>query len=224
MDRRCAMASLLEKWEDGDQPVVDKPQPKANGQQLTVNGQNSLAKPESLHPVHQTHDGYFNTVSGKKVSINNPTESMIEIRDIAHALSKLCRFGGHTSSFYSVAQHSYLVYRLAHYQNEPSDILLAALMHDATEAYCQDVIKPLKNIIGTSYEVVESRFEAIISSKFNIPLANFHYIKKYDKQALEIEHNYFFKKEPSTMMIMLPPVHYAAIAFLNMFTYLTKQP
>lgn len=147
-----------------------------------------------LHPVHQTHDGFFNTVSGKRINIHNPTVDMIDINDIAHALSNICRFGGHVKEFYSVAQHSLLVYYLA-----PIDLrtCFAALMHDATEAYCHDVIKPLKNILGKPYEEIEKRFEAVICERFEIDAKDFTTIKPYDKQALEIEHGYFWKGDLS---------------------------
>lgn len=49
------------------------------------------------------------TFTGKKFWPLNPTAEDVDIRDIAQALSLKCRFGGHCSRHYSVAQHSVLV-------------------------------------------------------------------------------------------------------------------
>lgn len=144
---------------------------------------------ETLHPVHQTHDGFLNTVRGKKVSIHNPTVEMINLWDIANGLGNICRFGGQTPEFYSVAQHSILVYLLA-----PRQLKLHALMHDATEAYLGDVIKPLKNILGHTYTDIEKKFESVIAEWCEIDVARFKEIKPFDRQALEMEYEYFFKK------------------------------
>ena len=45
------------------------------------------------------------TASGIYFDYANPTAGMINIEDIAKALSNTCRFAGH-SRFYSVAEHS----------------------------------------------------------------------------------------------------------------------
>lgn len=79
------------------------------------------------------------TRSGRKFDLNNPTADMVDPADIAHSLSMQCRFNGHTSSFYSVAQHCNLVADLV-----PAEDQLAALLHDATEAYVGDMVRPLK--------------------------------------------------------------------------------
>lgn len=181
----------------------------------------------NLHPVHQTNDGYFNTVSGNKISIHDPQIEMINVEDISHALSNLCRFGGHSSNFYSVAQHSVLVKDLAYKNREPRDVQFAALMHDATEAYCQDIIKPLKNIIGASYECIESRFEKVIAEKYSINPNHFKYIKRYDRMALEIEHEYFFHKIEDRFLLHCPTGHllpiYAKTAFLEEVSRFKKE-
>lgn len=141
-----------------------------------------------LHPIHQTEDGFFNVHSGRKINLHRPTVDMIDIDDIATALSKICRFGGHTGQFYSVAQHSCLVSMLA-----PRDLQRAALLHDAAEAYLGDVIKPLKVIIGDIYMNLEDAFEILICEKFNITGEQLREVKYFDKRAVEIEYNYFFK-------------------------------
>ncbi len=143
---------------------------------------------DNLHPVHQTHDGFFNTASGIKISLHNPTVDMISVYDISNGLSKICRFGGQIKEFYSVLEHSYLVYDLA-----PEHLKIAALLHDASEAYLGDVIKPLKNILGNSYADIEERFMKVICSRFKIEGWRMHEVKEFDRLALEIEHEYFFK-------------------------------
>jgi predicted HD phosphohydrolase len=158
----------------------------------------------NLHPVHQTSDGYFNTNSGEKISIHNPTEDTIHFYDIAHALSNLCRFGGHTDSFYSVAQHSVLVMQIAEYRGKEKETAFAALMHDATEAYVQDLIKPLKNVVGDTYAEIESRFEKVICKVFGISISTMKAIKVYDRYALEIEHEYFFKRNFNRFLTYQP--------------------
>lgn len=159
-------------------------------------------------------DGTFNTFTGRCVSLYDPTPDMISLVDIAHALSHVCRFGGHTREFYSVAQHSCLVSYLA-----PAEWRLAALMHDATEAYLGDVIRPLKNILNGKqygpenaahsytegseasfqpaiYKEIEKVFERVIAKKFGIDHTMYGLIKPFDIRALEIEHGYFFLHEP----------------------------
>jgi hypothetical protein len=79
------------------------------------------------------------THSGRQFWPQDPRIGDIDIDDIAHALAHQCRFAGHTHRFYSVAHHSVLVSRLC-----PPELQLVGLLHDATEAYLQDIIKPLK--------------------------------------------------------------------------------
>lgn len=79
------------------------------------------------------------TSTGKRFDLFEPDADMIDPRDISHSLAHLCRFNGHTREFYSVAQHSCIVAELV-----PEEHKLAALLHDATEAYLGDVTKPLK--------------------------------------------------------------------------------
>ena len=127
--------------------------------------------------------GKFRTMSGVIIDIMEPTQQMINIVDIANALSKIPRWGGHTPEFFSVAQHSILVETLC----EEDNLKKVALMHDATEAYLGDVIKPLKMVLGNSYEQIEDRFGRLIFERFGLDYSLMPEIKKYDKFALNLE-------------------------------------
>lgn len=86
-------------------------------------------------------DNSMLTYTGRYIDMTAPHQAEFHISDIAHALSQICRFGGHTRQFYSVAQHSVLVSQMV-----PVDYRLQALLHDAAEAYCGDMVQPLKHL------------------------------------------------------------------------------
>ena len=99
---------------------------------------------------------WIQTHSGIAFDLLKPTPDMIVIDDIAHALSNLCRFTGH-SKFYSVAQHS----RLASFMVS-EQFALQALMHDASEAYLTDISAPLKALpCMAEYKKLEAKLEEL---------------------------------------------------------------
>lgn len=81
---------------------------------------------------------WIQTYSGKQFCYWQCRPEDICIRDIARALSNICRFTGHCKRFYSVAQHSVLV-------SEQAINPFLGLMHDAAEAYVGDMNRPLKS-------------------------------------------------------------------------------
>jgi len=88
---------------------------------------------------------YIYTFTGKKFYPLSPDSKDIDIADIAHALSLLCRANGHFSSFHSVAQHCIECCNEAVERGYGSKVALACLLHDASEAYMSDVTTPVKN-------------------------------------------------------------------------------
>ncbi len=131
-------------------------------------------------------EGKIKTQSGIVVNLIDPTVAMINANDIVCALSKICRFNGQISHFYSVAQHSVLVESLA-----PPALKRAALIHDCTEAYVQDIITPIKHLINFVYKDMEHEFNKVIFDFFNEPLDNLALIKEYDLKAYQMEKEAF---------------------------------
>lgn len=136
---------------------------------------------------------FIRTYSGKKFDYKNIKPSSIEIEDIAHSLSQLCRFTGHTKWFYPVAQHSVLVYKIARkLYPEDKKVQYLALMHEATEAYINDLCTPVKYLdddTGLKYRELEDRICEQVSKKYNItkdPTAH-AMVKHCDRIALDIE-------------------------------------
>lgn len=80
--------------------------------------------------------------SGGWFDFCNPSASRFDLNDIVCGLSRLCRFGGHTMTFYSVAEHSLNVAKLCNTDEEKK----YALLHDASEAFLGDMISPLKQL------------------------------------------------------------------------------
>lgn len=119
--------------------------------------------------------------SGKYFSFTECRPQDIDIRDIAAALSKICRFGGHTRKLYSVAQHSVIVSRLV-----PPEHRLAGLLHDATEAYIGDMVRPLKNMMP-AFEALERDIWAVIANRFGLSFVLDSSIKWADNVALVTE-------------------------------------
>lgn len=104
------------------------------------------------------------TFQGRSINVMGSPHNEYCISDIAHALSQICRFGGHTRQFYSVAQHSVLVSRLLH-----TKYRLHGLLHDATEAYLGDVVTPLKRSSAMhGYRNAEVEMEADIFRSFGV--------------------------------------------------------
>lgn len=105
---------------------------------------------------------WIQTATGGQFWPIDPRPSEIAIEDIAHALSMLCRFGGHCRRFYSVAEHSVLLARAVAPEHRAW-----ALLHDASEAYLVDVPRPLKPFL-TGYAEAESRIMTAVCSRFGL--------------------------------------------------------
>ncbi len=99
--------------------------------------------------VSGTHFGCVNNTiklrSGRYFDFADPQPDSFTFADIAGALSKICRFGGQSPYFYSVAEHLWHCGNQAEQDNLHDHAIQAAIMHDATEAFDREA-KHVKKI------------------------------------------------------------------------------
>ncbi len=132
---------------------------------------------------------WVQTYSGGQFYPLDPREEDVNIEDIAHALSLQCRFNGHCRMFYSVAQHSVLVSEGIESLYVSDDVMMAALLHDAAEAYLPDVCGPIKGS-WPGFDDIEQKLLGTIFRALGVEwpsYENLQMIKLLDKIALATE-------------------------------------
>lgn len=171
---------------------------------------------------------WFLTQSGRRFYPLSPTAKDICVEDIAHALSHICRYGGHCNPFYSVAQHSVHVSHLV-----PPEKDLLGLLHDETEAYVGDMVRPLKYAIP-QYQAIEDSVWKVVAEKFDLPPekpTKDEDIKLADDVALMTERRDVMPKSPHKWSCRAMPdaeriyplcAEAARFAFINRFNELIQ--
>jgi hypothetical protein len=134
---------------------------------------------------------WMQTAYGRQFWPLDPRPGDVYIDDIAAALSKMCRFGGHCRRFYSVAEHSIHVARAASQENR-----FAALMHDASEAYLCDIVRPLKPFLA-NYSEIEAALEKCIAERFKLAWPWAPEIKNLDSAMLSTERDQVMAAPPA---------------------------
>jgi len=124
---------------------------------------------------------WIQTYTGRRFTPTKPLIESIVIEDIAHALSRQCRFSGHSLEFYSIAQHSVL----ASYICDTKDQLWG-LLHDASEAYVVDIPRPIKKHIP-EYIKLENNVQNAICKRFELDEKMPESVKKADDLLLVTE-------------------------------------
>lgn len=171
-------------------------------------------------------EDYIQTYTGKIIYPLNPREEDIDILDIAHALSMLCRYGGHCREFYSVADHCVNVSNLVYDSTVGKSCALWGLLHDASEAYLMDIPAPIKHSnLMRPYRVAEKTLMLAISRKFLYGTEEPAIVRSVDRAILTSERLSLMPvecKPGKTFLRIIPksPAH-AEAAFLERFYDLT---
>ncbi len=172
--------------------------------------------------------GWMLTFTGRAFYPLDPRADNIDIIDVAHALSMICRYGGHVRRFYSVSEHCVLMSRAV----PPADALWA-LLHDATETYMGDMIRPLKRQLP-EYAAAEDRLMLVICDRFGLPYQCPPSVKAADTRSLRDERDALNTPPPmpwvasenvpalGVPIVGWSPEH-AKRAFLDRYTELTGE-
>lgn len=193
-----------------------------------------------MPPSTNVNPNWIQTYTGKSFYLDEtmkPEQFCVE--DVAHALSMLCRFNGHVREFYSVAQHSVIVASVvvARCLKDKTELditrmlALAALFHDATEAYIGDVVRPLKRMtVMEPYRQLEIALETVMAQAFDIEeWALMHpWIKAADNSVLATEvrdllstpdQKHELRVEPHPWVIVPSSQRYAEAKFLEAYRH-----
>jgi hypothetical protein len=138
----------------------------------------------------------MHTSLGGKFFPADPRPEEVFIDDIANGLALDCRYAGQgrVDRYYSVAEHSFHIsrYLLWRYQSAPdaAKLALVGLLHDASEAYCNDLPRAVKEAVGEGYDRVENAIQAAIWERFGLTdyyEAVYPVIKDADRRMIPME-------------------------------------
>ena len=145
------------------------------------------------------------TYTGRRVNPLALKPEDIDIRDIAHALSQICRFNGHCKRFYSVAEHSWLVSRIAAREvaklhgagvGESAEVAACGLLHDAGEAYLGDIIRPLR--CRQQYKLIDELQENVQAQLFaHFGVHDYDIVHTVDRKLVLVEGAQLFPNDVS---------------------------
>lgn len=161
---------------------------------------------------------WIQTFTGQKFYPLDPREDEIDILDIAHSLSMQCRFAGHCSEFYSIAEHCCHLYDWI-----DDDLKFEALLHDASEAYLVDIPRPVKNYLP-DYKAYELALEKVIARKYGLNFPFHPKVKEGDNRILFDEKvmlpnsiEWDWSLEPIGAKIKNWPAKVAEVEFISRF-------
>jgi len=129
---------------------------------------------------------WIQTYTGRRFRPFDPRPDDVCIEDIAHALALKCRFCGHCTAFYSVAQHSVLVSEACAAHGWGWGTQLEGLLHDAAEAYLPDVPRPVKPHIP-GFADIERQVEEAVARAFGLTTPWHPAVKRIDTAILRDE-------------------------------------
>jgi hypothetical protein len=142
---------------------------------------------------------WMQTISGGQFWPLDPRPEEIHLEDIAHSLSMICRFNGHCNRFYSVAEHCVLVSSIV-----PNEYKAWALLHDASEAYIADIVRPAKRFIE-GYKDIEKNIMRSVCVRFGLDPVEPECVKIADQSILADEADQVMGPKPKDWFLPYAP-------------------
>jgi hypothetical protein len=173
----------------------------------------------------EVRDRVTKTQSGIYFPILAPDPALVRIEDVAHSLARICRYNGHWIDFCSVAAHSIEVSNRLAAQGESLEVQLWGLLHDASEAYCGDMVNPLKRCGRLdAYIEIEDAVQQAVALHFGLPWPMPDVVHIVDQKvgAWEREH----RRSNTRMLYLVDHIgevdkhDYCAQRFLGHYKYL----
>lgn len=158
---------------------------------------------------------YLTTFSGYHINPLEPKIEDIQLRDIAHALSLICRGNGQTTHFYSVGQHCINCAKEAKARGYNEKVQLLCLLHDASEAYMADLIRPIKQYME-GYQKIEDSFLKVILQRFGISVISdeeWKLVRAVDDDLLDYDLVILLKepmRDKEFRFVRLPDIEFTA--------------
>ncbi len=159
------------------------------------------------------------TIGGNIFDFEDILSNTIDINDCLIPLSNICRFGGHTNTFYSVLNHSLECYKFLVNEGFKDElVLLHVLIHDFTEAFCGDMVKPLK--IGLKdYNDIEEQIRIVVFKHFGISEQEYldtHEEVKFADNVLVANELHQIKGETDDWIMEIVDKHYHYVDVVSM--------
>jgi hypothetical protein len=140
---------------------------------------NELENRDVWMELHSGTDFYFTTNMQTLIS-------KIKVEDVAHALSLICRYNGHSKRFYSVGEHTIVLAKYIERNGGTARECLTALCHDNSEYLIGDKVTPLKRLMP-EFCVYEETLHEASARKFGTIWPHPNWIKEIDTRVLKDE-------------------------------------
>ncbi|HWP80668.1 MAG TPA: hypothetical protein VN446_08505 [Candidatus Acidoferrum sp.] len=153
--------------------------------------------------THRQDKPPMSTWTGRLIYLPEMTPPDVSRKDIAHALSLICRGGGHIRHFYSVAQHSINCAMEAAARGYSPRVQLAALLHDGGEAYLSDLIRPVKALVK-DYAPLEAHVDDCVRKAFGLSLTGQEWAQVGSVDDAMLHHEFLALRDDVTIYKTAP--------------------
>lgn len=143
----------------------------------------------------QVEEGWIEIYPGTQFHFGHPLPGEIAVKAIAHSLSRLCRYNGHTTRHYSVAEHACHLSDWVLCEGGSPLEAFTALHHDDAEYIIGDLPKPIK-VTMPEFVALETIMDKAIAKEFETIYPFPAHIKEGDVRIIKDERDAVMMPSP----------------------------